>query len=530
DPFMLFITLMVGGALVGSLLFVQVETRWNTIHFFYYAVLISVLPAAEQFWIWAHRLKPGWRRVFLAGFMLLGLPGIIQAWWVIDFKHELSPQICEALDWLRKTARSNEVILAPLPDKLVTEQGYRQWQHERDRGAITSIKAWRREAGNLSSSRTIVASKSPLAERLSEPDSKEKSSPTPPAQNEILAQVQSKLKALVKKEALAKQAVLRKKQALALAQDVLALKSSQKDEADIKIEGLKKNIAEAVGSTRTSVSGIPGEDRRKSEPPAEEDLEGKTASKVVNQKEASGAKDQEGLKEAGPEKEFEQKELSEDSALSLTDHGVFNEPVTKEEEKQSPGKQDPPLSEVLSRAMSKRQVLIREAQKARAAVQARLNDLEQARKQWQNKIREKKSLLVKLQEITVVMSEPKTPKSRSTPEEEVEKPGSLRESKSPRWLDSPLVAALTFRNTYLEGTISGQTMGYKVQERARRMRHFYQKADILEAVKFLREENITYIILPEGTSWSFNPEGVPLRKVYENEDLAIYKFISRGAW
>jgi hypothetical protein len=508
--------------------------KWNTIQFFYYAVLISVLPAAEQFWIWAHRLKLGWRWVLLSGFILLGLPGIIQAWWVIDFKHEVSPQTSEALAWLRKTAKSDEVILSPLPDKLVAEQDYRQWQHERDRGDMTSMKAWHREARDLLSSGTIVSPKSRPLAPISEPVSEARSSPTPPAKAESLIMAQSKWKALVKEEAWAKQAVLKKKQALALARDALALKSSQKDEADLKVEALKKNIAEASGFAGISVSGPLGEDLKKPEAhPVKEDLKEKTALEVINEEEESGIKDQEGLNEAEKEDKFEDKELNEDSALSLTDHGVFNEPIEKKEENLSRSNRDASLAEVLTRELSKREVLIQKEQKAKAEVLARTEELAQARKQWQNKIRARKRALVKLEEITAAMSEPKPTKSRVTPEAveaDGEKPGSPRESKSPRWLDSPLVAALTFRNTYLEGTISGQIMGFTVQERARRMRYFYQKADILEAVKFLREENITYVILPKGTSWPFNPDGIPLRKVYENKDLAIYKFIPRGAW
>jgi len=531
DPFMLFITLMVGGALAGAVLFVQVGMKWNTIQFFYYAVLISVLPAAEQFWRWGPRLKPGWRRVFLAGFILLGLPGIIQAWWVIDFKHELTPQTCEALAWLRKTAGKDEVILAPLPDKLVADQDYRQWQHERDRGIMTSMKAWRREARDLLSSSAIVPPKSRPAAPISEPVSVGKSSPTPSSQNERLAEAQLKLKTLVKEEIRAKQAVLEKRQALALARDTRALKSSQKNEADLKIEVLKKNIAEAAGSGKTAGALRDDGLGKTEELPVEDVLEEKAASEGLSREGKSGVQDQEGLHAAGKEDKFEDKELNEDSALSLTDHGVFNEPVEKKEEGLSPSNQGSSLAEVLTRELSKREALIQEEHEAKAEVLARTEELAQAGKQLQSKIRARKRALVKLQEIIAAMSEPKLPRpSPEAWEEGVKKPDPPRESKSSRWMDSPLVAALTFRNTYLEGTISGQIMGYRVQERARRMRYFYQQADILEAVKFLRDEDITYIILPAGTFWSFNPDGVPLRKVYENKDLAIYKFIPRGAW
>jgi hypothetical protein len=96
--------------------------------------------------------------------------------------------------------------------------------------------------------------------------------------------------------------------------------------------------------------------------------------------------------------------------------------------------------------------------------------------------------------------------------------------------DSFYVAATTFKNTYLESTVTSQVIGCPVEERARDIRYFYEKADALEARAFLEHGHLTYVFLYPGMQFPFPPEGVPLTLVFQNSAVRIYKYIPRKPW
>lgn len=96
--------------------------------------------------------------------------------------------------------------------------------------------------------------------------------------------------------------------------------------------------------------------------------------------------------------------------------------------------------------------------------------------------------------------------------------------------DTAIIAGLVLKNTYLEDTVSSQIMGFPVEERVAAVRAFYQKSDVVEAREFLEREKITYIILLAGKKFPFDPSGVPLKKIFENGAITIYKYIFYGGW
>jgi hypothetical protein len=288
DPISLFIGLIIAEALVASTLFVQTGVQWNTIQFFYYAVLLSSLPAAEQFWAWCGHL-PRPRPLLLAALLVLvGLPSTIQALIVVNFKYSLSRPAYDALVWLKQHSRPDQVILRPLPDALMTEEGWSQFQRNQERGRMTSMNAWKQEAQAFEAKR------------------------------------------------------------------------------------------QAAGNTATAraLESAPG-------------------------------------MEAGN---------------------------------------------------------------------------------------------------TLTASAP------------VRTPSDIERN------DTAIVAGLTGRDTFLEDTVSGQIMGYPVEERARQILHFYRDADAVEAREFLEKQNISYVILFPGMRLPFDPAGLPLKKEFENEAMTIYKHIFLGGW
>ncbi len=151
DPLLLFLAALVAGALLAPVLFVQTGIQWNTIQFFYYAVLVMSLPAAKQAWSWLESRPESWRRLGVVIFIALGLPGSFQAlsvmgWWGTHLTWER----LEAFLWLKTQAVPGEVILRPLPDELLTDEGYAAWLRLQARGRMTRVADWSREARELS--------------------------------------------------------------------------------------------------------------------------------------------------------------------------------------------------------------------------------------------------------------------------------------------------------------------------------------------------------------------------------------------
>ena len=125
DPMNLMAAVLVGAAWVCPILFVQQGEQWNTIQFFYYAILIAAVPAAEAFWDLTDALQPYWKYAWLAIFLILGAPGVIQAMVVLSgWGAHLPAEDCRAYEWLKRHAEPRDVIVRPLPDAMMTDTGY----------------------------------------------------------------------------------------------------------------------------------------------------------------------------------------------------------------------------------------------------------------------------------------------------------------------------------------------------------------------------------------------------------------------
>jgi len=305
DPVLMFIAVVICGAFAAPLLFVQQGVPWNTIQFFYYAVLISALPAAEQFWLWIQRYSLSRRYFFVTALFLLGLPGAVQSWIAVDFCYQSEEQVYAGLKWLQAQAKKDEVILRPLPDALMTDEGYQYWQRSQVRGRMTSLQEWRAEA-------EVIAGRT----------------------------------------------------------------------------GSGRQEAAETDDTRTA----------KSKP--DEDVE--------------------------------------------------------------------------------------------------------------------------VDEINSVQT-----KSKKCLSDKIKKTDNLPALER---TDTALVASLVLKNTYLEGTVSAQIMGFPVEQRVQAVRRFYQSYDVVQAREFLEKEGIVYVILFRGQKLPFNPDGVPLKTIFANESMTIYKYIFPEGW
>jgi hypothetical protein len=149
DPILLFIAAVGCGALAGSLGFVQSGMQWNTVQFFYYAVLLAALPAAHQFWEWAGAWGPRQRWAAVAVFTALGLPNTFQAWAQANWGYRVDAETVAAYRWVQAESRPSDRLLRPLPEPLQTEAGYAQWLHQQERGSMTSLATWSQEASAL---------------------------------------------------------------------------------------------------------------------------------------------------------------------------------------------------------------------------------------------------------------------------------------------------------------------------------------------------------------------------------------------
>jgi hypothetical protein len=96
--------------------------------------------------------------------------------------------------------------------------------------------------------------------------------------------------------------------------------------------------------------------------------------------------------------------------------------------------------------------------------------------------------------------------------------------------DCMVLASTTFKNSYLEGTVTSQILGYPVEKRAREIRHFYETSDAVEAREFLEQGHIRYVLLYPEMKFPFSPEGVSLKLAFENEAVKIYKYVPRKEW
>jgi hypothetical protein len=146
EPGLLFMTLVTVGAFLAPVLMVQAGVQWNTIQFAYFGVVLAALPAAAQFWEWSEAW-PRWKQYTVLGVLLaVGLPGSLQSLWVVNFNAHLGRPMLDALEWLKTSGTLQDVVLHPLPDQYRDEEGFRRLVHNQERGRMTSMQAWDKEA------------------------------------------------------------------------------------------------------------------------------------------------------------------------------------------------------------------------------------------------------------------------------------------------------------------------------------------------------------------------------------------------
>jgi hypothetical protein len=146
EPGILFITVVVAGAFMAPILFVQHGISWNVVQFSYYAVLLSALPAADQLWKWIEQHNVRVQGAVIALLVLLGIPATIQSLVVVQWKYKTDAAVMQGFTWLQDNAKQQDVILRPLPDALMTEAGYAEWKRSQSRGRMTNMDDWQKEA------------------------------------------------------------------------------------------------------------------------------------------------------------------------------------------------------------------------------------------------------------------------------------------------------------------------------------------------------------------------------------------------
>lgn len=147
DPFLLLATVISLGGLVAAVGFVQTGLRWNTIQFFYYPMVLLTIISAVQLSVWLEGRSPRQRWWIIGLFFALGLPGTIQDFRAITWKTTVSPEVVQAMDWLKeKIQQKPAVILRPLPENIRSQAGFNLWLHGLERGQLTSLQALHQDA------------------------------------------------------------------------------------------------------------------------------------------------------------------------------------------------------------------------------------------------------------------------------------------------------------------------------------------------------------------------------------------------
>jgi hypothetical protein len=147
DPLLFLILAAGGAALCAAVLFIQAGAhQWNTIQFYYYAVLLGGLPAAAAFARWADAARPraaaaGWILLFAAGAGPF-LNDLVRSEMVTQAV-VLPRPLVETCQWIRAETPPGSVILCPLPEGL-TGDGYHSWEGLRKRTALRTREDWRR--------------------------------------------------------------------------------------------------------------------------------------------------------------------------------------------------------------------------------------------------------------------------------------------------------------------------------------------------------------------------------------------------
>lgn len=530
EPVLLFMLLLVLAAWAAPLLFVQQGVQWNTIQFFYYAGLITALPAASALWSWMARLRRPWHLVLAGLFFALGAPGLIQAWIVIGFKEDVPKPLVEALLWLRREIKPGEVILRPLPNALLTDEGYRQWLRNQERGAMTSLEVWDAEASAMAKGDLPRPGQVPAPADAAQPVLTVTAVPTAAptvAPAEVLtavpapADIERQLADLTQQAADAQARQERLERELTQARQDLAAAQAAEQTARRQVEALKSAAPLEPAPSQPE----PGEALPSEPAPAEAAPEPAVGVPAPAGEPAP----------VGPEPASAVPESLAGTPSAGSDAEVTAEPTPVPE---------PPKPTPLQAATSR----LQEISQARQKAQARVETLERQRRSAGRQVEKVQAKMDALRNPRPFQTVPAaaTPTVLAARPAPVAQPTEVAET--PRvpagpapapaplpsgrylWPDSALVASLTFANTYLEDTVSAQIMGHPVRERAAAVRFFYLSANVVEARDFLEKARITYVILDADQRFPFDPAGVPLKPVFSNGAVTIYKYIYARGW
>jgi len=169
DPFILFSSILAFGALIAATCFIQTGLKWNTIQFFYYAIVLVSIITAYQLWSWVEKWDVKWRWLFLFFYLVISIPGTIQALLVINWKTSVTSEVYQALTWLKAYVSDDKcVVLRPLPENIQNQRGFELWQHELERGRLTSMDALKADAKKVINESNLVNSENMVQPRLKE--------------------------------------------------------------------------------------------------------------------------------------------------------------------------------------------------------------------------------------------------------------------------------------------------------------------------------------------------------------------------
>jgi hypothetical protein len=505
EPVLLFMLLLVLAAWAAPLLFVQRGVQWNTIQFFYYAGLLTALPAASALWSWMSTLRRPWHLVLAGLFFALGAPGLIQAWIVIGFKEDVPQPLVEALLWLRQEVKPGEVILRPLPNALLTPEGYAQWLRNQERGDMTSLDVWNSEAAAMAKGQgvpTAAATPAPVltvAATVATTRAMPAIMPTPVSAEEIAQQLAS----LAKQAADLQARQDRLEGELTQARQELAVAQAAEQTARRQVEALK-NAALPVE---------PVSEPAPAEPAPAESVPAESAPAESEPAPAPGANTEtpESSDSSAPEPMVEPTKPTPLQAVAETTTAKAAATLRAEE-----------ISRATQQAQDKVNALERRQRSATRQAESLQAKMEALRNPQPNQA-------VPAAAIPTVLPVRPTPTAQPSPVAQGAAVVPLRPGQY-LWPDSALVASLAFANTYVEDTVSSQIMGHPVKERVAATRYFYLSANVVEARDFLEKARITYVILDADRQFPFAPAGVPLKPVFTNGAVTIYKYIYARGW
>lgn len=96
---------------------------------------------------------------------------------------------------------------------------------------------------------------------------------------------------------------------------------------------------------------------------------------------------------------------------------------------------------------------------------------------------------------------------------------------SHRNLSSAMVAALTKRITFFSADTFSRITGEDYEGREKQLKDFFFNVDPQQRQRMIQESGIDFIFLLAEDNDRFNPQGLNLRKVFSNEETAIYEII-----